>query len=217
MTTEAKQISIERFEKLEAGKRNRILNAAMQEFRYGYKKATTDIIVKEAGISKGLLFHYFGSKERLYTYVVKFSAELIQKEFFDLINLGSGDILEGFWQFALLKRDLTTRYPYLYEFIDSMYIHRGDVPSGEVSVFLEKDLKAMNEELLNHFDAEFFRDDIDYKNAITIINLTMDGIISEAEAGAMDVGGWNDESYEEFLETLREYIDIFRTCFYKEL
>ena len=53
-----KPAEIEKFLKLDDEKRDRILNAAMKEFRYGYVKASTDIIVKEAGISKGLLFHY---------------------------------------------------------------------------------------------------------------------------------------------------------------
>jgi len=53
-----KPAEIEKFLKLDDEKKDRILNAAMKEFRYGYVKASTDIIVKEAGISKGLLFHY---------------------------------------------------------------------------------------------------------------------------------------------------------------
>ncbi|MCL2193139.1 MAG: TetR/AcrR family transcriptional regulator, partial [Treponema sp.] len=90
-----KPAEIEKFLKLDDEKRDRILNAAMKEFRYGYVKASTDIIVKEAGISKGLLFHYFGTKEQLYTFLVRHTSELVQKDYFDMINLGHKDILEG--------------------------------------------------------------------------------------------------------------------------
>lgn len=41
-------------------KQDRIINAALQVFAVnGYRHASTDEIVRIAGISKGLLFHYF--------------------------------------------------------------------------------------------------------------------------------------------------------------
>ncbi len=53
---------------VETEKRQRIINAAIDEFMKGYCKANTDIIVNNAGISKGLLFHYFGTKKKLTEY-----------------------------------------------------------------------------------------------------------------------------------------------------
>ncbi len=54
-----------------------MLDAIMKVFaRDGYEMAGTDEMVKEAGISKGLLFHYFDSKlgayEFAYDYVVRY-------------------------------------------------------------------------------------------------------------------------------------------------
>ena len=52
-------------------KQDRIINAALQVFAVnGYRHASTDEIVRIAGISKGLLFHYFGSKLGLYSFSV---------------------------------------------------------------------------------------------------------------------------------------------------
>lgn len=46
-----------KFINLEAEKRERIINAALKEFaQKGYDKASTNEIIKEAGISKGSLF-----------------------------------------------------------------------------------------------------------------------------------------------------------------
>ncbi|MDR2572521.1 MAG: TetR/AcrR family transcriptional regulator, partial [Oscillospiraceae bacterium] len=56
-------------------KRDRVINAAMKEFRKGFKSACTDEIVREAGISKGLLFHYFGTKDGLYDFLLKNATE----------------------------------------------------------------------------------------------------------------------------------------------
>ena len=53
----------EKFFALPEEKRRRIVNAAMEAFgKNEYKRASTDDIAARAGISKGLLFHYFGSK-----------------------------------------------------------------------------------------------------------------------------------------------------------
>ncbi|MBC7338085.1 MAG: helix-turn-helix transcriptional regulator, partial [Clostridia bacterium] len=48
-------------------RREKLLEAAIREFaEKGYGGASTNAIVREAGISKGLLFHYFGSKKDLF-------------------------------------------------------------------------------------------------------------------------------------------------------
>lgn len=52
--------------RIEDEKRERIIVAAMQEFVKGYRNASTDRIVQSADISKGLLFHYFGTKKKLF-------------------------------------------------------------------------------------------------------------------------------------------------------
>ena len=55
---------------LEPGRRDAILNAALKEFVLeGYDKASTNVIAKEAGISKALMFHYVSSKQELFFWV----------------------------------------------------------------------------------------------------------------------------------------------------
>lgn len=52
--------------------KERILNVAIEEFaQNGYKAASTNTICKKANISKGLLYHYYNSKEKLYITVVR--------------------------------------------------------------------------------------------------------------------------------------------------
>ena len=53
-----------KFLNLHKEKQQRILNAALNEFaNKGFDRASTNEIVKSAGISKGLLFHYFNNKK----------------------------------------------------------------------------------------------------------------------------------------------------------
>jgi len=205
MEKQVKQADLSKFMKLEERKRNRIVNAAMKEFRYGYKKASTDAIVKEAGISKGLLYHYFVSKEQLYVFLARHANELISRNYFDMLNEGNADILEVFWQTALLKKDMTDQYPYLDDFVNGMYIHQDDAPAVE-SALLEAEQQAAYDELYSRCDLSLFRDDIDAAKAVDMIAITMDSLIDGKQSG----------DYEQFLDTLRGYLDIFKTCFYKK-
>ena len=53
----------DKFFDLKKEKQDRMINAGLHIFAMnGYRHASTDEIVKEANISKGLLFHYFESK-----------------------------------------------------------------------------------------------------------------------------------------------------------
>ena len=214
MEKDTKPNNIEKFLKLESEKQGRILNAAMKEFQYGYKKASTDIIVKEAGISKGLLFHYFGTKEQLLFFLLDYAAGLVQRDFHDMLNRNNQDILEAFWQRALLKRDLTSQYPFLYEFLNGVFAHWEDTPGGEETMAsFEAAQRDFNESFYAECNLALFREDIDYKTAISVIMVTMDGVFEQEDANT--TAGKDSESYERFLETLRSYVDLFRQCFYK--
>jgi len=82
----------ERFFDLKKEKQDRMINAALKIFAVnGYRKASTDEMVKEAGISKGLLFHYFVSKAGLYGFVGTYSVKYLIMEMGPLVNGVEGD------------------------------------------------------------------------------------------------------------------------------
>src|SRR5690554_129016 len=88
-------------------KRNRILNAALKEFAHkGFDDASTNVIVKEAGISKGLLFHYFNTKRELFLFLFDYSTDVIKQEYYGLINTEERDIFARLRQAYLLKIDV---------------------------------------------------------------------------------------------------------------
>lgn len=198
---------IEKFMSMEQGKRDRIINAAMYEFSYGYKKASTDAIVKKAEISKGLLFHYFGSKEQLFAFLVNYALELVTSEYKDLVNIEQRDLLEGIWQMALLKRDLTDRYPSIYDFMQSLYIHRSDFPTEEAFLIICQKHEDILNEYYRQCDTSLFIDDIEPKKVINLILWAINGFLEEEEV--------KYQVYEDFLEDLRSYLDIFRLRFYR--
>ena len=60
------------FEKIAVDKRKLILQSGIREFAHKtYQEASTEKITQRAGISKGLLFHYFDSKKNFYLYCIE--------------------------------------------------------------------------------------------------------------------------------------------------
>jgi AcrR family transcriptional regulator len=67
------------FQSLQAEKRDRVLQAALQEFAAnGYRKASMNSIVKKACISKGSLFWYFRSKDSLFGALVDSAVDQVK-------------------------------------------------------------------------------------------------------------------------------------------
>lgn len=69
-------MSIEAFNKLSDERREVIVKHGIEEFsRKSYSEASTDEITRSCGISKGILFHYFGNKETFYLYCLNAALE----------------------------------------------------------------------------------------------------------------------------------------------
>jgi len=211
--------NFQKFLSLEEEKRERIINAAMHEFLGGYKKASTDVIVKEAGISKGMLFHYFGTKERLYNFLIDYATNIMQKEYFDLINVLHKDILDSVWQLSLLKRDLSLHFPDIFDFLTSAYVDTTAKSEGlkdTLTRVYEMRAKIL-EEVYAHADYSLFRDDVDPKLVMQIITWTLQGYAqSKLEtATGENLGSTSRENYDIYLNELQEISNMLRKCFYK--
>ena len=223
---EAKEPAVyPKFNALDDDKKERIISAAMKEFLIGYKHASTDNIVREAGISKGLLFHYFGTKENLYRYLIEYVAETFVGDFINVLNLRQPDILDSLWQASLLKHDLSQKYPVIFDFITKAYLDAGAKDPAlletidKVMVMRDKAIA----EIYKNADFSLFRDDVDPEMAINTINWAMSGYAEakgkEAEAlkGAeVPTTDIIRENYEKYLEEFKAYLNFFRQCFYKK-
>lgn len=98
----------EKFKRLEQGKREKIINAAMAEFALrGYEKASTNEIVKKAGISKGLLFHYFRNKKQLFLFLFDYGIEIFADEIYSKFDKNERRLFAIIMQVTKIKKLLT--------------------------------------------------------------------------------------------------------------
>jgi AcrR family transcriptional regulator len=110
----------DKFFDLKKEKQDRILNGALKIFALnGYKNGSTDVIVKEAGISKGLLFHYFGTKQELYRFLRDYSIRFLQLEIRSNVSGSETDYFTIWRQIIASEESIMDQYPYMIAFLES--------------------------------------------------------------------------------------------------
>ena len=96
----------------EADKPARILRAALEEFaEKGYRAASTNRIAGQAGVAKGLVFHYFGNKQALYLAVYDWIAEELMSAMEAAIAEAPADLFERVFQVSARKLALMRETP----------------------------------------------------------------------------------------------------------
>jgi AcrR family transcriptional regulator len=193
---------------MEDHKRSQIISAAIVEFAKGYKAAHTDDIARKAGISKGLLFHYFGCKEKLYETTLGHVADVIIAEFLAQINFDEGDILKRIQQAIALKMELTYKYPSLFEFTTTAYT------TGTHLDRFEPLRTDMTTKLFANIDTSLFKEGIDPQKAARVIHWSLTGYANSQVAPDKKLADYQGE-YERYMSEMQEYFIMFKEVFYK--
>jgi AcrR family transcriptional regulator len=112
-------------------KRDEILKACLAEFaEYGYEKANTNRICEQAGVSKGLIFHYFGSKQKLYMLAVEQCINDILRLFEGFSTAGLG-FVEAALSYGQLKSEFFAKNPLHYKILTQAFYHTPDEMKAE--------------------------------------------------------------------------------------
>lgn len=204
-----------KFFNLETEKQDRIINAAIKEFaQKGYGHASTNEIVKEAGISKGLLFHYFQNKKQLYLFLFDYCYEVVIDVFYKKMDFAEKDFFVRIRQAVRLKMELQSQYPDIFKFFEESALE----DSPEVRVALEKKIKELSDfnfgKIYEGFDASKFRDDMDIQKVLKIITSTFEKI-SEEEILKAKLSPTHQIDYKKVQQIAEEYFEILIKAFYK--
>lgn len=208
-------IIIARFESLEASKQHTIRQAALEEFAvHGYQKASTNRIVKAAGIGKGMLFYYFTSKQELYEYLVKYSLEFIQSRYLDKVDAEEPDLIERLTQLARLKMEAQAENEEVFKF-SAVFLLEGEA-------HLPKELAAKIEELKQSgyslmyegIDQSRFRKDAEPDKVFHLIRWSIDGYQQELLA-RLTGQKLSDIDFAPYWEEFYAYLAILKKSFYE--
>ncbi|GMB08112.1 TetR family transcriptional regulator [Thermolongibacillus altinsuensis] len=144
----------------------------------GYEKTSTDVITRRAGISKGILFHYFKSKKNLYLYLVNYVLDLLTEKTMEAFRkIQSDDYFERIKEIALLKQKLAVQYLQESQFISDALVNPPVAVKKEMEEIIKKYYETYQGDfLLEHvyikdlIQTEKLRDDI---SVDTVVNMTM--------------------------------------------
>lgn len=204
-----------KFLNLDEEKQNRIINAALKEFaQKGYDNASTNEIVKEAGISKGLLFHYFQNKKQLYFFLFDYCYDLIVDEFYKKADLTEPDFIIRMRQAIAIKMELLSKYPEIFKFIQEAFLEESKELKEEFGKKKQELTKINIEKAYEGIDLSRFREDVDVQKILKIINWTFEKMSDEALYKAK-LSPTHDIDYQKISLEAEEYFEVIIKCFYK--
>lgn len=206
---EEEEVSLnEKFFELKKEKQDRMINAALKIFaKNGYQKASTDDIVKEAGISKGLLFHYFGSKSGVYTFAYTFSARFMALELQRAVSMREIDLFRLMIQIEKAKAVLLHNYPYMQKFLQTYRDVDDKEILEDIAPHIESIPKIMSE-IMARADLSQIKDGVDTELLIRSMNYTTRGLTEASFESSM--------SSEEVFREAEAYLSMMRLQFTKE-
>lgn len=199
---------------LESPRRNAILNAALKEFALrGFDNASTNVIAKEAGISKALMFHYINNKQELFLLVYDYFAELLYKEYFAKIDFSEKDIFSRLHQSYLLQIDLIKQYSWIFEFNKLYTVTNCDEINKALEKRSHKKHLSCDHQIFEMIDVSKFRASLDIEKCKQIILWANVGFTNKVLDDIRNSKALNLD-YEHIISTLDRYFDELRKIFY---
>lgn len=168
-----------KFFDLKKEKQDRMINAALKVFALqGYRHASTDDIVREAAISKGLLFHYFGSKLGTYTFIYDYSVRYMNLELKSSVSAKETELFEIMKQTECARMHAMRGYPYMQQFLN-----RSMTEDSYEALLAIEDRRSILEETYSaingQIDLRQLPESLDGEKLRKMLDFTIKGLMTE--------------------------------------
>jgi len=165
----------------------RITIAALEVFSNNdYDKASTNMIVKKAGIPRGVLYYYFKNKEELFEYLIYQSQEIFIHETEKRVDLDDTDYLSRLKSIIMTKVITTSYLPFLAEFSEKV---SKDSLIDEYIDYISKTKKILKQVMEQNLDFSVLKEDVDVdmfkKMAYLSIGGEINNLIKEKGVGVL--------------------------------
>ena len=201
---------MEKFTNLSIEKQNTIIDAALAAFSAnGYKKASVSDIAAAAGISKAMVFHYFGTKKVLYLYLINLCGNILVNEFNEKFDNTVTDFFDRIKLATNIKISVMKKHPAILSFMGSAYFENDDMVKADIQTILAKGDDLRSRIALDGMDASKFKDGIDPKLVLKMLVWFTEGYINKSPIKAgFDI--------EDICREFDECMNLFKNNFYKE-
>jgi AcrR family transcriptional regulator len=192
-------------------KKQAVVEAALTLFgRNGYKKTSVSDIAAAAGISKAMVFHYFGSKKDLYMRLARFCGETLSSGVKEGFSTVSSDFFDRIVTASEVKISVLKEHPGLLSFAESLYRETDEAIAGEMRELMMREGETFKaENIFEGMDYSKFKEGIDPKLVIKLLVYFSEGCVNNTPRGKLlDV----DSVMGEF----HECVNLLRNNFYKE-
>ena len=199
------------FEKISDEKKEQIITKGIEIFsKFSFVEARTDLITHEAGISKGLLFYYFGNKKNFYLYLFKHTVDLLTQ---DLEYEGTYDnFYEIIFYMMDMKYNLITKYPDETKFLNMVSKETHKEVSKDIrnilSIYHKKSKEKSSKIILSAVKKLKLRQDIDTQKIIKSLSLYIDAIVMKYLHLYQDKPMELFDNFHEFKKDVKEYLDL---------
>ncbi len=203
---------MEKFINLPQEKQKYIIDGALTIFgSNGYKKSSVSDIASAAGISKAMVFHYFGTKKALYLYLLDMCSNLI----IDAINEKYDDTITDFFDRMLnasnIKISVMKKHPAIISFLTSAYFETDHEVQDDIKLILKQGEEIRSRIAFNGVDASKFKDGIDIKVVMKILIWLAEGFVNNTNM-KYDMDLDLDHLFNEYFECM----NVIKDNFYKE-
>lgn len=201
---------MEKFLSLPVEKQNIVIDAALTSFgTNGYKKTSVSDIAAVAGISKAMVFHYFGTKKALYLYLIDLCGNIVMDEINEQFDSGVTDFFERIKLATNIKISVMEKHPAILSFLNSVYFENDEEVKTDIKAMLAKGEKFRRKIAFDGMDASKFKDGIDPKLVMKLLVRFAEGYVNELpnQAG-LDI--------EVISKEFDECIHLLRSNLYKE-
>jgi len=201
---------VDMFLSLRAEKQQHIINAALNVFgKNGYKKASVADIAAEAGIAKGMINYYFGSKKNLYLYLAELCFKSLSGEMEKRFDGNVTDFFDKMKMSTTVKVSMIKEHPAILLFLASVYMEKDEDVAGDIATFMAEGMKFRERWLHGGVDESKFKDDIDPKLLDKFLLWAGEGFVNSLK------NGLNIDEIEAMTKELFEFLDLMKKYFYK--
>ncbi|MFA6939968.1 MAG: TetR/AcrR family transcriptional regulator [Clostridiaceae bacterium] len=199
-----------KFFNLPVDKQNIIIDGALKTFgTNGYKKTSVSDIAAAAGISKAMVFHYFGTKKALYLYLVELCGNIIMNE----INEKFDSTLTDFFDRILLSTDIEIsamkKHTAIPNFLTSMYFESDEEVKEDIKVILAQGDGFRNKIAFDGIDYSKFKEGIDLKLVMKMLFWIADGFTNQLSNN-------KEVDFDEISKEFYDCMNLLKNNFYKE-
>jgi len=200
---------MEKFFALPQEKQDNIIASAMGVFgAVGYKKAYISDIAAAAGISKALVFYYFGNKKTLYLYLIEYAGKIMATAVALKRDTDTTDFFDRIVDATRLKLSVMSSYPAISGFLTSIYYENEPEVAADIKTLLSQGENIRSQIVLNGTDRSKFKNGVDPELVMNILVKFAEGAIGSR----LDHANPIDEIMAEFTQCL----NLLKNNLYKE-